>query len=31
MLPEHTVFFHTNIGDTYQLSESGLNPLRQDQ
>ena len=31
MLPEDTVFFHTNIGDTYQLYWSGLAPLPQAQ
>ena len=31
MLPEHTVFFYTNIGDTYQVAQRGLKPLPQPQ
>ena len=31
MLPEHTVFFYTNIGDTYQLAHRRLKPLPQTQ
>ncbi len=31
MLPEDTVFFHTIIGDTYQVAQRRLKPLPQTQ